>query len=98
MSSIKVKEPHSLSKDEAKERLGVFEQSLEKFGVKLAWRGDRADIKGTGVGGDVIVRDDAVEVRLKLGMLARAAGVDAGRLQGSIEKRLKAALSGEVEA
>lgn len=91
MSTIKVSHPHTLSRADARSKLGVFEQMLGKYGVKLAWSGDKAKIKGTGVSGEVVVEDKAVQVVLKLGMLAKAVGVDGERLRGSITKRLTSA-------
>ncbi len=93
--AIKVSQPHSFSVDEAKEKLGSFEEMLGKYGVKLAWKGSRAEIKGFGVSGGVDVSATAVEVAVKLGMMAKAAGVDPDKLTASIEKRLKAALDTE---
>ena len=93
MSTVKVTQPHSLSTEEAKGKLGSFEEMLSKYGVKLAWSGDRAEIKGFGVSGDVKVQADSVQVAVKLGMMAKAAGVDPGKLEKSIEKRLLAALT-----
>jgi len=93
VSTIKVSQAHSLSKDDAKNRLDVFEQSLAKYGVKLDWSGFKAAIKGTGVSGGAEVLDDLVSITIKLGFIAKAAGVDAGKLEGSIRKRLTAAFS-----
>ncbi len=93
MSTVKVTQPHSLSTAEAKGKLGSFEEMLGKYGVKLAWAGDRAEIKGVGVSGDVKVSADAVQVAVKLGMMAKAVGVDPAKLEKSIEKRLLAALT-----
>ncbi len=95
MSTIKVSQPHSLSKDDAKSRLDVFEQQLGKYGVKLDWKGFQAAIKGTGVSGDAEVLDNLVSITIKLGFLAKAAGVDAGKLEGSLRKRLTAAFADE---
>ena len=95
MSTIKVSQAHSYPRSEARAKLGVFEQMLGKFGVSLAWKGDRAKIKGTGVSGQITVDDTSVNVELKLGMLAKAVGVDGERLRGSIARRLKAALGDE---
>ncbi|MCB9679984.1 MAG: polyhydroxyalkanoic acid system family protein [Alphaproteobacteria bacterium] len=94
MSSVRVRQPHTLSKSAAKDKLAGFEEMLKKYRVSLAWSGDKAAIKGIGVSGDVAVGDSAVDVEVKLGMLAKAAGIDAGRLQDSIAKRLKAAFEG----
>ena len=64
-----------------------------KFRVRLAWEGDNAVIKGIGVSGDVRVMDDHVELVLKLGLAARAAGVDPKRLEKAITRRLAEAFS-----
>ncbi len=89
MSTIRVKQPHSLSTDEAKSRLADFETAMSKYGVTLDWKGARAKIKGMAVSGGIDVTADMVDLTLKLGMMARAAGVDADRLEASITKRLK---------
>lgn len=94
MSTVTVRQPHQLDRAAAKARLASFEEMLKKYRVSLAWSGDRAEIKGLGVSGDVVVGANAVDVTVKLGMMARAAGVDADRLRGSIERRLKEAYSG----
>ena len=93
MSTIKVSQAHSLSKDDAKGRLDVFEQQLGKYGVKLDWKGHSAAIKGTGVSGGAEVLDDLVSITIKLGFMAKAAGVDAKKLEESVRKRLTAALT-----
>jgi len=91
MSTIEVKQDHQLPRDEARACLGSLEEMMGKYGVKLDWDGDNAEIKGFGVSGDVNVLDDCVEVVLKLSMMAKAAGVDPERLEGSITRRLAAA-------
>jgi putative polyhydroxyalkanoate system protein len=98
MSHLTVRQPHSLSTDEARRRLASFEEMLAKYGVKLNWKGDRAEIDGTGVSGGAVVTKSDVTIEIKLGFLARAAGVDADKLRGSVEKRLAAALAGERTA
>ncbi len=93
MSTIEVKQNHSLTQEEAKSRLAGFEEQLAKYGAKLEWSGSTAELKGMGVSGDAAVTDEVVTVRVKLGILAKAAGVDPERLKGSLEKRLASALS-----
>ena len=93
MSTIKVSQPHSLTKDDAKGRLDVFEEQLGKYGVKLHWSGFSAAIRGTGVSGGAEVLDDLVSITIKLGFLAKAAGVDARKLESSLRKRLVTALT-----
>ncbi len=94
MSELNIREPHALSVDEAIKRVGQFESLLSKYGVTPKWKGPHADIKSVGVSGSIDVSSSEVAVKLKLGMMARAAGVDGRRLEGSIRKRLRAALDG----
>jgi len=91
MSTIKVNQSHSLSKEDAKGRLSVFEEQLGKYGIKLDWKDFAAALKGTGVSGGAEIGEDIVSITVKLGWMAKAAGVDAGKLEASIKKRLAAA-------
>jgi len=93
MPTVRVHQPHNLGRDAAMPRLQSFEQMLQKYRVKLEWKGHRADIKGVGVGGEVLVSDADVTVTIELGLIARAAGVDADRLRASIARRLAEALA-----
>ena len=91
MASVKVIESHSLPVEDAVERLSVFEEMVSKYGVTLKWDGPHADLKGMAVSGTIDVTDTDVTIELKLGMLAKAAGVDGERLKGSISKRVRTA-------
>ena len=94
MSSIVVKESHSYPVEEVKTRLGAFEQDIsKKYGMKLQWKGTEAQLKGVGASGDVKVTSSDVTVTVKLGMMAKAAGIKPDMLSKSIEKRLKSALA-----
>ncbi len=88
MSAIKIKVPHGTNRSDVRTKLRSFEEMMGKYGVSLDWRGDTAEIRGVGVSGRVIVDDADIEISLKLGMVARAAGVDPRRLERSIAKRL----------
>lgn len=93
MSDIRVEKAHQLSVEAAKKALEPFAAELEsKYGLKLAWNGARADLKGTGASGTVEISAAKVVVSVKLGMLAKAAGIKADKVQSSIDKRLTAAL------
>lgn len=96
MADVRVTESHDLPADEAIRRLSVFEEMLGKYGVKTKWKGRSAEVKGTGVSGSIDVTDRDATVVVKLGLLARAAGIDPKRLEGSIRKRLRAAFDGET--
>lgn len=93
MASVNVKQAHQLGASGAKAKLASFESDLAKYKARLEWAGNTAQVKGIGVSGNVQVTDTQVAVNLELGMLARAAGVDAGKLQTSIAKRLAAAFA-----
>ncbi len=95
MSKIEVNQSHTVSRKQARANLDTLEEMMGKYGVSLDWKEDCAVIKGFGVSGDINVLDDCVEVVVKLGMMAKAAGVDPDRLKGSITKRLAAAFSDE---
>lgn len=93
MSHVSVCQPHKLTREEARRRLGSFEEMLGKYGVKLQWKGDRAEMDGTGVSGDATVTGSDVTINIKLGFLARSLGVDADKLRASVVKRLATALA-----
>ena len=97
MSKITVRHLHTLSLDVARERINSFEETLKKFGASLVWTGNKAEVKGFGVTGSAELGQGFVEVSLKLGMMAKAAGVDAARLEGSIAKRLASTFAEEPE-
>lgn len=92
MSSVNVSVPHSLGASEARNRVRGFEDYIGKYGMKAEWSGNKAELKGFGASGNINVSDRAVDVALKLGLAARAAGVDGDRLRGSIQRRLEEAL------
>jgi len=93
MGTIKIRQEHSLSKEEARDRLAAFEEQMKAYGAKLVWKDTRAEVSGLGVSGSAVVSDTLVELTIKLGLLAKAAGVDEDRLRGSIERRLVIALA-----
>ena len=95
MAKLTVTEEHTLGAAEARTRVSVFEEMLSKFGVKLKWAGNTSSFKGVGVSGTLSVTDTSATVELKLGMMARAAGIDADRLKGSISRRLREAFDAE---
>lgn len=94
MADVRVSEPHALSPDEAARRVKSFEEMLAKYRVKAVWKGHHADLKGTGVSGTIDVTGASVDVVVKLGLLAKAAGVDPARLEASIRRRLSESLRG----
>jgi putative polyhydroxyalkanoate system protein len=94
MSNIVVRQEHSLSPEEAKSKISSFEEMMGKYGVKAIWSDNHADLKGVGVSGSIDVSESEVVITIKLGMMAKAVGVDPDRLKASIEKRIGPALNG----
>jgi putative polyhydroxyalkanoate system protein len=94
VSTVQVEESHALGVEGAKQKLGSFADEIKKYGMSLSWNGSEAELKGTGASGSVKVTPDKVTVVVKLGMLAKAAGVKPDKLHDSIQRRLKAALGG----
>jgi putative polyhydroxyalkanoate system protein len=90
MSVVKVSEPHNTTAADAAGKVAALEEMMKKYGVKSTWTGTNAKLKGTGVSGAINIDATHCNVEVKLGMLARRI-VDAGRLEASIRKRLKAA-------
>ena len=88
MAQITVRQPIRVSRAEARKRMDGFVETLSKYGVTPIWRGDSAILKSVAVSGGIEITDASVQVTLKLGMMARAAGVDSARLEGSIRRRL----------
>ena len=92
MAKIVVEQNHSLGPDQAIAKISGFQEMMAKYGVKAKWKGHHAELKGLGVSGAIDVSETEVVVTVKLGMMAKAAGVDPDRLKNSIEKRLVSAL------
>jgi putative polyhydroxyalkanoate system protein len=95
MADIKVVEAHHGTPTEAIAKIGAFEDMLSKYGIKPKWSGHTAAIKAIGVSGNIGVDDTNVTVELSLGRMAKMAGIDPVKLEGSIRKRLKAAFATE---
>ena len=91
MSKVQVREAHNKSAQEVKAGITEFETMLSKYMVKIDWQGDRATLSGP-VSGSLAITDQDITVEIKLGMMAKMAGIDAQRLESSIRKRLRSAL------
>lgn len=94
MADVRVTEAHSLKPDEAIKRIASFEEMMAKYGVKSKWAGQSAELKGPGVSGTIDVTSKDATVVVKLGLMAKALGIDTGKLENSIRKRLRAAFDG----
>lgn len=91
MSTVKVTVPHSKNQDDIRAGLTQFEEMFAKYMVSVEWSGYQASLSGP-VSGSIDIRESELEVSIKLGMMAKMAGIDPKRLEASIRKRLDAAL------
>lgn len=90
MADIEIERSHRLGLTQLKERLGGLEEKLlDRYGVKLTWRGNEAEVRGTGVSGTLSVDEAQVAVNLKLGLLMRPL---AGKIREAMEKQIDRAL------
>jgi len=91
MSHVVVARSHALGADEARARVKKFEDKLKaRFGITLSWNGNQATFKGKGVSGDARVDETAIQINLKLALLARPF---AGKIKSAIEQSLDKELS-----
>jgi putative polyhydroxyalkanoate system protein len=93
MSDINIKREHALGTAEVKTRIDKTAVELgSKFGVKSKWKSDnQLEFTGTGADGTIDVSDTGVEVKVKLGWLAKA-------LKGKIEETINKTLDRELSA
>lgn len=83
---ISVTRKHALGIDVASQKLNdLAGQFAEKYGVKANVKGQRAEIDGKGVSGDVVVTADSVTVNLELGLLL---GAMAGKIEEGVGRQL----------
>jgi putative polyhydroxyalkanoate system protein len=91
MSDINIKRKHSLSKEDAKVRIDKTAGELgSKYGVKSKWKNETMlEFSGTGADGTIELLESDVEVKVKLGWLAKA-------LKGKIEETINKTLDKEL--
>lgn len=72
MAHIKVDHPHSLGREEAKDKvLELIPQVLEKITMDTRWSGDTLYIEGSGVKGTIDVLERKIAVRLSTSLMLR---------------------------
>ena len=92
MSRICIKRSHGLGRSVARERAQALAERLaSQYDVKYAWSGDRLEFKRSGAQGSIDVKDDQVQVELKLGLLLSALGSSIQReIETTLDKSLTA--------
>lgn len=89
MSTIAIEKQHTLGLAGARERVKKIEAKLkERHGIAMTWQSDtRADIKATGVSGQVELSATSIAIHIKLGLLLRPlAGKIREGLQHSVDR------------
>jgi putative polyhydroxyalkanoate system protein len=91
MADIEIERSHNLGLEELRKRLGTLEEKMqERYGAKMQWRGDQADIKGPGFSGTLNLGETRVAVALKLNFVMRPL---AGKIREAMEKQVDKALA-----
>lgn len=91
MATITMEQNHQLGLDGARERVrGLIPTLVNKYGVKVDWRGDDAHFSGKGFSGVLRVKADRVAIDLKLGLLARPF---AGKIKTAMADHVQKALA-----
>jgi putative polyhydroxyalkanoate system protein len=94
MPEVRVTEPHALTPEEVRSRLGGFSEMLGKYGVRLHWDGDRARIGGVpGVGGEIAVTRADVTVHVTVSRMVAMMGLDVPKMEGAVRRRLRQVLT-----
>ena len=84
---ISVSRKHALGVEVATQKLSTLaSQFAEKYGLKATIKGQRAEIDGRGVSGEVLVTGETVTVNLELGLLL---GALSGKIEEGITRQLE---------
>jgi len=84
---MRIQREHGLGKDEARRRVGeIAEELCSKYGLTSSWAGDEMLIKGSGINGCIAVREQSVDVEVKLGF---ALSMMSSTIRTSIESALE---------
>jgi putative polyhydroxyalkanoate system protein len=86
MSQIHIERSHSLSHEQAREKVDrIAEDLADHYEVDYAWEGDKLGFARSGVNGSIEVQETALIVHVKLGFMA---AMFKNAIEHSIEKKL----------
>ncbi len=90
MATIDIHRKHHLSREALRTRIDALAGRLqEKFDARCRWEGDRLRFERSGASGFIEAGEDAVTVRLDLGLMLRP-------LKGTIERTIEEYLDREL--
>jgi putative polyhydroxyalkanoate system protein len=73
MAKFKISKSHNMSKEDIRATAEDLADKLKnKHGVGARWQGDSVSIKGSGVEGNMNFDDNAINISVKMGLLASA--------------------------
>lgn len=92
MANIHIKKRHHLGHDEARDRVEQIARELKKkLNADYAWKGNSLHFKRSGASGHIDLKDDVIEIRIKLGMVLAPMK---GKIESAITEQLDLALQG----
>ena len=66
---MRIKRSHNLGIEEARRRADLIAADLAgRFDLRSRWEGDRLHVRGSGVDGWLVVEQNSVELRVRLGL------------------------------
>jgi putative polyhydroxyalkanoate system protein len=73
VAGFSVSRSYTMSKDEVRAAAEELARELKtQYGVSSRWQGDSASFRGSGVDGSLIIENDIISLKIKLGFLAAA--------------------------
>ena len=94
MAHIEVDKVHNLGIAEAMTRIALAEEQLvSKYSFIFIWNGHRAEIKGLGASGKVMVDDVRLRLDINLTLMLRPL---AGKIKRFVEATIDDALAGKM--
>lgn len=87
---MKIKRQHELGMDEARRRVDCIATEMgQQFGLRSEWKGDDLNVKGSGVNGQISIRDTNIEVNVTLGFsLMLMEGTIRSAIESAMDKHL----------
>ena len=91
MAKITVERPHSLGREQAREKAGqLVEKLADRYGLAHEWVGDTVKLEGKGAKGKVQVEDELIRINIDLNFILSTMS---GSIKSEVERVLDKALA-----
>ncbi|MBA1230925.1 polyhydroxyalkanoic acid system protein [Pseudomonas viridiflava] len=91
MAKITVERPHSLGREQAREKAEqLVEKLADKYGLAHEWVGDTVRLEGKGAKGKVEVEDELIRINIDLNFILSTMS---GSIKSEVERVLDKALA-----